>query len=155
MQIAIIIHSETGHTLAVATKMQTKLIAAGHQVSLARIQARNDREVDEQKIEFINCPKLPIADAYIFGAPVRGFMLSPLMKAYLNQIDDLSKKPVICFLTQHFPFKWMGGNQAMKQFKALLLNKNAHIKNHHIFNWSAKKKREKQINVAIHQLDFS
>ena len=39
------------------------------------------------------------------------------MKAYLTQLPSLKGKKVGCFVTHMFPFAWMGGNSAMKQFK--------------------------------------
>lgn len=149
MHIALIIHSKTGNTLSVVEKMKEKLVSLGHTVTLDRLEASNDEEVDATKIVWVKRPKLQPADAYIFGAPVRGFMLSAVMQAYLAHMDELSSKPVICFVTQYFPFKWMGGNNAMKQFKSLLINKKANIVDSHDINWSTKKKRLKQIDAAI------
>ena len=154
MHIALIIHSQTGNTLSVAEKMKENLVALGHQVTLEKVEASNDEEVDATKVVLTSVPKIKYADAYIFGAPVRGFMLSAVMRSYLEQSDSLLDKPTICFLTQYFPFKWMGGNNAMKQFKEILSRKAGHIIASHNINWSAKKKRPKQIEEAVRSVEL-
>jgi hypothetical protein len=47
------------------------------------------------------------------------------MKAYLSKMQDLEGKPVYCFLTQHFRFRFLGGDNALKQFELALNDKSA------------------------------
>lgn len=153
LKIAIIIHSKTGNTLSVAEMIKTKLIAQGHQVSLERVVAQNDEEPEAGKVILTNCPQTAGYDAYVFGAPVRGFGLSSVMKAFLAKAEGIDGKPVFGFMTQHFPFRWMGGNSAIKQFIKALNNKSALIKGTSIINWS-NKKRQNLIKQTVESIIF-
>ncbi len=154
MKIAIIIHSKTGHTRLVADRIKEKLTAQGHQVQLEHIVASNDEEMEIDKIALSQCPQTDGYDGYIFGAPVRAFSLSPIMRAYLKKIPDLKQKPVYCYLTQHFQYRWLGGNNALKQFKNLLINKNALILGESDVNWSNEKKRVALLNSTVEMMNF-
>jgi flavodoxin len=112
MQIGIIVHSNTGNTLLVAERLMEKLSSLGHRVSIERVSAINDDEQDVQNIRLSKKPEPGAYDVLIFGAPVRGFSLSPVMRAYLSGVT-LSGKKTACFITQGFPSPWMGGNRAL------------------------------------------
>jgi hypothetical protein len=73
------------------------------------------------------------------------------MKAYLTQLPSLKGKKVGCFVTHMFPFAWMGGNSAMKQFKELCRKKGAEVFAEAIVNWSSKS-RENDIAKATETL---
>lgn len=154
MHIAIIVYSKTGNTLYVAEKMKEKLLKSGHQVTLERLEAINEDENDVSKIVLCQDIKDYHADAYIFGAPVHGFMLSSVMQAFLKDFAFLTDKPVLYYVTQFFPFAWMGGKSAIKQFSNELTSKNAKLVAYHDINWSTKKKRAKQIEDAIKSIDL-
>ena len=127
LKIAVIIHSKTGNTKSVAERIKEKLVARGHQVQLEEIVASNDEEMELTKIVLTKAPKSTDYDGYVFGAPVRAFSLSPIMKAYLSKIQDFQGRPVYCFLTQHFRFRFLGGDNALKQFELALNDKSARI----------------------------
>ena len=152
MKVGIVVHSHTGNTLMVAQKLKDKLLAAGHSVSLLKVSALNDEEGDAQKIRLAEKPDVSGYDAVLFGAPVRGFSLSPVMQAYLSQIGSLSGKKAACFLTQHFPHPWMGGNRAMKQMLTLCQSKGATVYGTGIVNWSNAGNREKLIQAVVGKL---
>ena len=154
MHIAIIVYSKTGNTLSVAEKMKEKLLGLGHQVTLERLEAINEAENDVSRIVLCQDIKDYRADAYIFGAPVQGFMLAAVMRAFLKNYDFLADKPVLYYVTQFFPFAWMGGKNAIKQFSHELTGKTAKLVACHDINWSTKKKRTKQIEEAIHSIDL-
>ena len=84
-------------------------------------------------------PSIKDYDVLIFGAPVRAFSLSPIMKLYLKQLDNLDKKDIYLFVTQQFPKPWLGGNNAIKQMKQVLNGKGT-IKDTGIINESSKNK---------------
>ena len=151
MKVGIVVHSKTGNTLTVAQKIKERLSAAGHSVSLLKVSALNDEEGDVQKIRLTEKPDIGGYEAVLFGAPVRGFSLSPVMQAYLNQIGSLSGKKTACFLTQHFPHPWMGGNRAMKQMLALCEGKDATVYGTGIVNWS-NGNREKLVSAVVGKL---
>jgi NAD(P)H dehydrogenase (quinone) len=136
MKIGIIVHSHTGNTYSVAQEIKDKLAAAGHNVCLERVSASNEDAAEVGQVQLTGRPCIDEYDALIFGAPVRGFSLSPAMTAYLNQLGSISDKKTACFLTEYFPFPFMGGNQAMKQMKALCGRKGAKVCETGIVNWS-------------------
>ncbi|MDD4437090.1 MAG: flavodoxin domain-containing protein [Tissierellia bacterium] len=151
MKIGIIVHSKTGNTLHVAQKIMGKLKSDGHLVSIEQIIADNDSEIDIKKISLINIPNVSEYDALIFGAPVRGFSLSPIMQAYLTNCAAFNGKKVSCFVTQHFPYPWMGGNRAIEQMKNLCESKDTKMICSSVVNWK-NKKRDKMIAETVKKL---
>lgn len=136
MKIGIIVHSHTGNTLSVAQKLMDKLLAEGHSVSLERVEAINEDQNEAGKVKLKSVPVTDGYDLLIFGAPVRGFSLSPVMAAYLSKMKPITGKKVACFLTQAFPHPAMGGNRAMGQMKELCCSKGVEVCGTGIVNWS-------------------
>lgn len=151
MKVGIIVHSHTGNTLSVAERLKEELISAGHSVNLERVTAMNEDPSASKNVQLRTIPDTSRYDALIFGAPVRAFSLSPVMKAYLSQIPSLQGKKTGCFVTQSFPFPWMGGNQTISVMKKACESKAAQIYETGIVNWSHKK-REERIADVIHKL---
>jgi len=151
MKIGIIVHSFTGNTLKVAEKLKEELISIGHNVKLEQVTAVNEDPKQANKVELKNIPDVSSYDAVIFGCPVRGFSLSPVMKLYLSQVSSLKGKKISCFVTHHFPFAWMGGNSTIKQFKAASEAKEGVVTESGIVNWSSKN-REKNILEVVERL---
>lgn len=143
LKIGIIIHSHTGNTLSVAQKLKEKLLAEGHSVSLEQVIAVDDQQVNQAKVEFANKPELDAYDVLIFGAPVRAFSLSAIMAAYLTQAASMQGKKVGCFMTQQFPYPWLGGNRSIRQMKNLCEAKDAQVVATGVVNWSSKQRQEK------------
>lgn len=152
MNIGIIVHSHTGNTLRVAQRLQKELSAAGHSASIQRVSAINDDESDAQKIRLSQKPDVSAYDMLLFGAPVRGFSLSPVMRAYLSVIGSLEGKKAGCFMTQGFPAPWMGGIRALKQMVDLCQSKGAIPYGTGIVNWPNAAKREKLIAAVVDEL---
>lgn len=148
MNIGIIVHSHTGNTLSVAERLQEALLAKGHTVRLQRVEAVNEDPQSREPVRLKSNPDISQYDAVILGAPVRGFSLSPVMKAYLGQIPDISGKNAACFVTQHFKKPWLGGNRSVKQMCVALLNKGAGVTGTCVINWSGKT-REEQISHLV------
>ncbi len=149
MKILMYIHSATGHTMQVAQLLEEKYKKQGHKVEIKSIVALNDREENPDNIKLIQCPPLEEADIYIFAAPVRRFQLSPVMRAYLAWLPSLKDRQIYCFVTQFFPFKSMGGTNALKQFVGILESKKAQMKGHIDINWSVSKKRQRLIHEIL------
>ncbi len=147
MNIGIMVHSHTGNTLFTAKKLQETLAAAGHRAVIHSVSAANDEEADYRKISLENRPETAAYDALFFGAPVRGFSLSPVMRAYLHGIGDFNGKKTACFVTQHLPCAWMGGNRAVRQMAALCRDKGSAPFGSGVINWSKAPVREKQIEA--------
>ncbi len=138
MNINIYYHSSTGHTDSVLARLAQKFQGI-HQMNFYQLKALNDREVDPSKVKLIEQPEIIKGDLLIFAGPVRGFSLSSIISAFILKADSLDR-PCLLLLTQYFPFSFMGGQGAMRQFKALITNKNGLIKATSIINWSIRKK---------------
>jgi flavodoxin len=141
MKIGIIIHSHTGHTQFVANKIKEKLIELNHDVSVEQVVAYNEEPSQARNTTLKIIPSIKDYQLIIFGLPVRGFALSPIMELYLKQLS-LDNRNVICYVTQSFPYAWMGGNQAILQLKKILTEKNALVIETGIINWSNRKKAQ-------------
>lgn len=151
MKIGILIHSKTGNTLSVAEKIMTKLMADGYSASIEKIIAANDEETDISKIQLTNIPNISEYDIVILGGPVRGFSLSPILQAYLLKCGSLQGKQVNCYVTQFFPYPWMGGKRAIEQMKSLCESKGAKVIDTAIINMK-NKKVDKMIVDAVEKL---
>lgn len=151
MKVGIIVHSKTGNTLRVAEKIMNKIIADGYSASIEQITAVNDGETSINKIQLTNIPIISRYDVVILGAPVRGFSLSPIMQSFLSKCESLHGKHVGCYVTQQFPYPWMGGNRAIEQMKGLCKSINANVIDTAIINMS-NKKRDNMIADAVEKL---
>lgn len=151
MKVGIIVHSYTENTLSVARKLQEKLEAKGYQVVLDRVVAVNENPNAAANIILKSIPDTSSYDTIIFAAPVRAFSLSPVMKIYLNQLASLEGKKIGCFVTEHLPLPWMGGNQAIKVMSHLIQKKGGNLLVTGIVNWS-NKNREIMITEVVDRL---
>ena len=154
MIIGLIVHSLTGNTLSVAERLQKKLQADGHRVELRRLEpvgGEDKNEIDINKIRFNPAPEISGFDAVIMAAPVRGFSVSPVWAAYLSQVASLKGLKVDLFVTQAFPYPWMGGNRAVRQMKTLCERKGAVVGNTAVVNWRSRK-RDAKIREVIDRL---
>lgn len=147
MKIGIIVHSHTGNTLSVAQRLEEELVKAGHTVKLERVRADNEDPSAAGMAKLIEAPEVNEYDALIFGAPVRGFSVSRIMKLYLAQLPSLTGKKVGCFVTQQFPYPWLGGNKSVRQMKKLCRTKGVNEFVTGIVNWSHKNRDTKIIEV--------
>ncbi|NLV59737.1 MAG: flavodoxin [Clostridiales bacterium] len=148
MNVGIIIFSRTGNTLSVAEKVRDACLAQGHTAVIERISAENEDPNSKLPVRLKNAPDPVRFDAVIFGAPVQGFSLSPIVKAYLTQIPQITGKEVGCFVTQHFPKPWMGGKQAAKQMCSLCQSKGVVVAEIGIINWMNKSRKGQIDDVA-------
>lgn len=151
MKVGILVHSKTGNTLNVAEKIMQKLMADGYSASIEQIIAANDEETDINKIRLTNIPNISEYDFVIIGGPVRGFSLSPILKYYLLKCGALQGKKVNCYVTQYFPYPWMGGTRAIEQMKILCETKDAEVFDTAVINMK-NKNVDKMIADAVEKL---
>lgn len=154
MKTGIIVCSQTGNTLAVAQRIQETIIAPDNDVSILRVSALNEQEADVSKIQLSENPETSGFDVLIFGSPVHGFSLAPVMMAYLNQNPSLSGKRVACYVTQGLPQSWMGGKRALRQMVDICEKKGASIYSKGIVNWPKPLVREELIQKLARQFRF-
>ncbi len=149
MNIGIIVHSQTGNTLSVAEKLREALAQAGHTVTVDRVEAEG--KPDGQPIKLRRAPDAGKYDVVVLGAPVHAFSLAPAMRAYLAQVPPLKGKRVAGFVTQQFPFAWMGGNHALRQLRRACEAKGATVCGSGAVNWS-RRSRDRQIAELVDRL---
>ncbi len=155
MNVGIILFSKTGNTEYFGLKLKERLESINKRVTLKKIELTKDSKLESGMFEFEKRPKIKSFDIVIFGSPVHGFSLSIVMVKYIEELC-LSGKKVICFVTQHFPYAWMGGNRAIKQMKNLCNEKGATIIESGIINWSRKNREEnieKTVNLFLDAIE--
>lgn len=148
MKIGIIVYSHTGNTLSVGKKLKDAFQISGHAAVMEQVTGVNEDPSSREPIQLKYSPDIAQYDVIVFGAPVHGFSLSRIMKFYLNQIPQLNGKKVMCFLTEHFPKPWMGGNQAMGQMEKAVRSKDGAIAERGIVNWTGKQKEHQIADIV-------
>ncbi|MEZ4357996.1 MAG: flavodoxin domain-containing protein [Eubacteriales bacterium] len=151
MNVGIIVHSLTGHTYTLAEKLKEKLNEKGHSVTLEKINVVGKEDPQRRDFELDSPPKLASYDAVCFGAPVRGFSISPVLNAYLNQIEPLNGKKVACFVTKTLANNWTGGNRSIKQMKKLCDSKGGTVISTGILHWP-KENADSKIDEAAENI---
>jgi len=148
MNIGIIVHSETGNTHSVAMKLQEKLSAAGHTVSIERLKVVGKFKAGIKDLPLETVPDAGQYDALVFGAPVQAFSLSAVMTGYLERIASLQDKRVACLVTEAFPYPWMGGNRAIRQMRKICESKGATVCGTGIVNWMNARREQQIVDVT-------
>jgi NAD(P)H dehydrogenase (quinone) len=149
MRIGIIVHSKSGHSLQVAKEIKDAMLHSGHQVDVLQVKALNDGETKVNLVRLTSLPDISPYQLIIFGAPVRGGRLSPVLQAYLAQLPDLQGKMLMGYVTQAFPFPSMGGYQAIRGLREICQLKHTDLLKSAVINWMVKSTRNKQIAEAI------
>lgn len=149
MKIGIVVHSKTGHSLKVANQLKQSMVGSGNQVDILEVEAVNDGEPKVGSVRLRSIPDVSSYPLIIFGGPVRGGRLSPVLQSYLAQLPSLQGKMIMGYVTQAFPFPSMGGNQAIGNLTEILKEKNTELINSAIVNWMFKGTRNKQISDLI------
>ena len=126
MRVGIIVHSQSGHTLAVAQKLEEKLAEEGHDVSLNRVEAAEPTTSSACGVAPRTKPAAARYEKIVFGSPVRGGELPPPMARYLDQVSSLGGKPV-AFLLTHFLRRAWGTEQTIAQMTELCESKGATV----------------------------
>jgi multimeric flavodoxin WrbA len=147
MNIGLVVYSWTGHTLAVATEARDHLAAAGHKVTLERLETVGPVRPGDTNVQLRAMPGIDGYDALVFGSPVQGGMVSSPMATYLDQIASLQDKKVACLVTHFFPARW-GANQALDQFKAICRAKGATVCALVEMGWPRFGRKDKMDHVA-------
>lgn len=148
MKVGIIVYSKTGNTLSVAERLKEKLKKEGCSVNLEQVETVDENPAESKNFKLKNIPDIKKYDILFFGAPVWAFSLSGVMNSYLSEIPSLMGKKVGVFVTQQFPYAWMGGKHSVKKMKTICQEKGAVILDTGVINWSHPK-RESQIAEII------
>lgn len=154
MRIGIICHSKTGHTQSVCEALKHKLAGAGHQVRIEPVVVKDGDDPMKKGFSLKALPDVSDCDAVVFGAPVWGFSVSPVMRAFLERTPPLAGKRAACLVTMSFPMPWLGGNRAIRQMQSLCRAKGAADAGFGIVSWSDKR-REQDIAAAVERIAAS
>lgn len=152
MKTAIIVHSLTGNTLSVAERLKDNLEKRGVSVYLEKIEpsgGENKNEMDLARINFRKRLDLTEFDTIVMAGPVRGFSMSPVLKAYFEQ-SSLKNRKVYMFVTHFFPFAFMGGNSAISQMKNFVEERGGIVLDSGIIDWK-NPSRERKIQSLLEQ----
>jgi menaquinone-dependent protoporphyrinogen IX oxidase len=148
MKTGIIIHSNTSNTLSIGERLLETLRSKGADAGLERVTAVNEDAKTQREIRLASTPDIGPYGMVILGAPVHGFALSRAMTAYIKQLPGLQGKKVFCFVTEHFPKPWMGGNRAIRQMTQLVTELGGTVIRTAVVNWTSKA-REEQISRLV------
>jgi NAD(P)H dehydrogenase (quinone) len=151
MKIGIIVHSFTGNTLAVAEKIQSSLLSSGHEAVIERLVIAGGEQPNVAQFLIEDPPDESRYDALIFGAPVRGFSISPVISAYLKQLTSLKDKKVACFVTKQLNSNWTGGKSAIDAMTKLCESKGGSVAGTGVVFWKSKN-RDHEIDSLVQQL---
>lgn len=152
MKTAIIVHSMTGNTLLVAEKLKDTLEKRGVNVHLEKVEpagGEDKNEMNLSRITFQNRLDLSEYDNIVMAGPVRGFSMSPVLKAYFDQ-SSLKNRRVYMFVTHFFPFPFMGGNSAISQMKKFVEERGGIVLDSSIIDWK-NPSRERKIQTLVEQ----
>jgi NAD(P)H dehydrogenase (quinone) len=153
MNIGLIIHSQTGHTLTVAERLKTELTGMGHEVDLVHLLP--DKPATPGKLsDPILLPSLQQYDGIVFGSHAEGLSLAPAMKRAMDAMPSLAGKKVACLVTQYFRQPWLGGSRSVKQMSDLCSKKNGIVKSTATVQWKAED-RVARIEKAVSDLSRS
>jgi len=116
MHIGIIVHSQSGHTAALAKAIAEKFRSAGHEVDITPLMTSGLYKPGSRNFTISNTPEeedIGLCDAILFGGPVWGGKASPVIMEYLRWLKKLNGKKALSFVTMGFPWKSFGGNKAI------------------------------------------
>lgn len=148
MKLGMIVHSRTGNTLSVAKKLEEKLSAAGHEVTLEHLRTIGPVSTPAEDVQFESVPSTEGYDALVFGSPVQAFSLAAGMTAYMKQLPSLQGKEVALLVTEAFPFKWLGGNRAIRQLTRHCEDLGGNVCESGIVNWGNPRREEMIVEVT-------
>ena len=124
MNIGIVVHSKTGHTLSLAGKLKERLLAAGHGVTLEQVEPAGPAKPGAANVPLKTKPEIDSYEALVLGCPVWGGVMSSAMTSYLEQVTSLQGKQVACMVTHIFP-PGLGASQTIRQMKEVCESKGA------------------------------
>lgn len=120
MNVGILVHSNTGHSMTVADALKKGIEKKHHTCDILPVNAINEVPKKAPKsIVFDTFYDLKPYDFMIYAAPVWGFNLSSIMKRYLQSIELPKKQKAGFFTTHFFAFKFLGATKAIKQMQKL------------------------------------
>jgi flavodoxin len=117
MHVGIIVYSQSGHTASAAKAIAENFREHGHEVDIKLLLTTGMSRPGSSHFTICNAPEQEEIDQYealIVGSPVWGFKESTVIREFLTWLKKLNGKKALCFATMAFPWKSLGGNQAVR-----------------------------------------
>jgi len=150
VNVGIVVYSHTGHTRAVAQKLEERLSEDGHAVTLEELEIAGPVNLSATTAALRRKPSIELYDTLVFASPVNGGRMSAAMNSYLDQLPPLAGKGVICLVT-HFLFRSWGAKQTLEQMQEVCQSKGAAICGVGSVRWSSLR-RGRQIAQVVENL---
>ncbi len=115
MHISIFYYSVTGTTEEFARLIANALLKENHHVEITKLKTNPELTKPESKFEILNMPDCAKFDILIIGGPVWAFRACPVVLEFIRKSNGITGRKVIPFVTMGFPFKCLGGTNAIKQ----------------------------------------
>lgn len=153
MLIGLIIYSLSDHTWEVAEALRDCLEAAGHEVTLARVEVAGLASRATEDAPLKTLPSVEGYDAVVFGTPVRGGAIPSPMRRYLEHLPSLQGMKVALLTTHFFRQDW-GSQQVMTALQGTCEAKDAAICGAADVKWSGfgRQRRTKETVARLCQL---
>jgi flavodoxin len=150
VSIGIIVYSRNGHTLSVAKKLERRLSADGHGVTLEQLETTGPVDLSATTAPLKTKPVIDPYDILVLGSPVNGGRMSAAMNSYLQEIPSLQGKKVALLLTHYF-FPGWGAKQTFAQMKEVCESKGATVIGSGSVRWTSLRRR-RQISDSVDSL---
>lgn len=148
--LGLIYHSYTGQTEEVLQETLLHFGDTGYQVILDKVIAA-DPHPSAKDIALTHVPTVESYDRIVLATPVHAFSVPSVMKTYLQSVPSFEGKDVALLVTHHFPFKFLGGKQALKVLKKHVEALGGNVVLRHSIEWSSKH-RSREIRRWIEAL---
>lgn len=140
MNAHIVVHSQSGHTAALARSIAESLKKNGHTADVTLLRPRGRLRPRMRDVSLQRLPNLAGYDTLLCGGPVWGFAASPVALAYLKTIESLAGIRVLNFVTKSLPFRFTGGTQAVASLDKEAARAGAHILDGYVHIWRGRTK---------------
>jgi len=147
MKIGIVVYSHTGHTPAVAERLQEALSAVGHSVNLERLEAVGPAALAATDVRLKNVPQIDGYEALVLGTAVRGGQPAPAMASYMDQLPSLEGMQAACLATGFFPAQW-GRNQTLAKMAEVCTSKGATVCGSGSVRWPSLRRKRRTAEVV-------
>lgn len=127
MNIAIVIHTQTGTTRTFAELIAKNLRDRQHTVDIIELQVEGSPKLRTEDAKISNVPDCSKYDAVLMGGPVWGFRATPVIITCLKKISGISGKKFLPFITMGFPFAFMGGKQTIAFMSKMAADSRAEV----------------------------
>jgi len=117
MKAAVVFYSETGNTKLLAEEIKKALEKRGVETLFSQVESNvpaRDHMQTLEALEIKNLPSVADCDIVFAGGPVMGFRANGATMKCISEMKSLKGKKFVPFVTQYFPFSFMGGSNSVR-----------------------------------------